>query len=195
MLIIGLTGGIACGKSAVSDTLKRHFNAVILDIDKITQWLLQPNGELFKIYVKHFGERVVSGSGNLNKKLIGEIIFNDDSERQWINSVSHPILLNRARDFLVECNDVGTNIVVMEVPLLFEVGWENLFDRIWAVYVPQKIQIKRLMCRDKLTYAQALKRISAQMSTKEICNRADVVIENNGRRTAIIEQVSRAILR
>ena len=177
MLIIGLTGGIACGKSAVSFTL-RKLGAQILDIDTVTHELLEPSGALFETYVQHFGKYIIDSEGFLNRKIIGEIIFNHPDERQWINSVSHPILLNAARDFLEECAEYSVEIAVVEVPLLFEAGWEHLFDEIWAVYVGRAKQIWRLIQRDNLTQQQAIARVNSQMSQEEMCSRADVVINN-----------------
>ena len=180
LYIIGLTGGIACGKSSVAWRL-RKMGATTFDVDEMTRWLNLSGGELFEIYVRHFGKKIVTADGQLDKKLIGEIIFNNPDERAWINSVSHPILLNRTRDFLVDCLEAGTRLVVLEVPLLFEAGWEILCDEVWAVRVRRKVQIARLMARDKLTEAQALARINSQMSTDEICSRADFVITNAGK--------------
>ncbi len=193
MYIIGLTGGISCGKSAVAEILRRRFGAVTLDIDKVTRWLLKPGGILFEIYVQHFGKYVVTPEGSLNRKLIGEIIFNHPDEREWINSVAHPILLNKARDFLVECSEVGMPLVVLEVPLLFEAGWEHLFDEIWAVYTKKSFQVIRLMTRDHLTRQQALTRIKAQMSAEEVCRRADVKIKNVGNYATICRQIFKAL--
>ena len=180
MFIIGLTGGISCGKSAIAYNLRRYHRATTLDIDQVTNWLTKPGGELFDIYVRHFGSGVVQNNGELNRRLIGEIIFNQPDEREWINSVSHPILLNKARDFLVDCADAGAGLVAIEVPLLFEAGWQSIFDEIWAVFTPRHVQIERLMARDKLTEQQALRRINAQMPVKEICARADVKLKNLG---------------
>lgn len=193
MYIIGLTGGIACGKSAVAETLQRYCNAVTLDIDKVTRWLLEPSGTLFDIYVRHFGGYVVTREGVLNRRLIGEIIFNHPDERDWINSVAHPILLNKARDFLVDCAEAGAGLVILEVPLLFEAGWEFLFDEIWAVYTKRQTQIRRLMRRDNLTKQQALSRINAQMPVQEIRERADVTIRNLGNRYVVRQQVLTAL--
>lgn len=193
MYIIGLTGGIACGKSAVAETLRRYFGAVTLDIDLVTHCLLQPGGALFELYARHFGSQVVTAEGTLNRKLIGEIIFNHPAERDWINSVAHPILLQKARDFLVDCSQVGAGLVVLEVPLLFEAGWEPLFDEIWTAYTLPQYQLERLMRRDKLTEQQALARIKAQMSVEEICNRADVTIRNIGGYNKIKRQVRAAL--
>ncbi|MBR2520024.1 MAG: dephospho-CoA kinase [Selenomonadaceae bacterium] len=180
LYIIGLTGGIACGKSAIAWRL-RKMGATTFDVDEMTRWLSLPGGVLFEIYVQHFGKKIVTADGQLDKKIIGEIIFNNPAEREWINSVAHPILLNRTRDFLVECNSAGTRLVVLEVPLLFEAGWEILCDEVWAVRVKRRTQVGRLMARDKLTAEQALARIKSQMPTDEICSRADVVITNEGK--------------
>ena len=193
MYIIGLTGGISCGKSAVAETLRRYFGAVTLDIDKITRWLLQPGGELFDVYLRHFGERVLTAEGTLDRKLIGEIIFSRPDERAWINSVAHPVLLQRARDFLVDCSQAGARLVVLEVPLLFEAGWEILFDEIWAVYTRPDLQLNRLMTRDNLTEEQARARIKAQMPLRKICARADVKIFNVGGYKNIRKRVTKAL--
>lgn len=179
MFIIGLTGGISCGKSAVACELRR-LGVSTYDVDEETHFLLQPGGELYEIYLQHFGEQVIMNGGRLNKKIIGEIIFHDEEQREWINSVAHPILLNRTRQFLVECLEVGVEVVVLEVPLLFEAGWEILVDEVWAVYIPRELQIQRLVSRDKITPQQAVSRIISQMPTEEICLRADVVINNTG---------------
>ena len=106
MFIIGLTGGIACGKSAIAYELKK-LGAITFDVDEETHKLLQPDGELFKIYVRHFGKQIIREDGTLDKKIVGEIIFHDEKERLWINSVAHPILLNRTRQFLVDCSERG----------------------------------------------------------------------------------------
>ena len=193
MYIIGMTGGISCGKSAVVSILRRYTGAMSLDIDRVTRWMLMPGGELFDIYVRHFGRRVLTSEGELDRRAIGEIIFNQPDERAWINSVAHPILLNHARDFLVECSLMGARLVVLEVPLLFEAGWEHLFDEIWAVYTKRQLQIRRLMSRDNLTKPQALARIDAQMSREEICSRADVVIRNVGRSAVVRAQILQAL--
>jgi len=192
MFIIGLTGGIACGKSAVAEIL-RSLGAATYDVDEETYFLLQPGGELFKAYVQHFGEQVIMANGFLDKKLIGEIIFHDDKERQWINSVAHPILLNRTRQFLVDSAECGLEVVVLEVPLLFEAGWESLVDEVWAVCIPQELQIQRLVRRDKITPQQANARIISQMPVEEICRRADVTIKNTDPHDKLYKKVCTAL--
>ncbi len=192
MFIIGLTGGIACGKSAISYELKQ-LGAETFDVDEVTHKLLQPDGELFKIYVRHFGEQVIMEDGRLDKKIISEIIFHDEEERLWINSVAHPVLLNYTRQFLVDCAERGTEVVVLEIPLLFEAGWEDLVDEVWAVYLPREMQIYRLVRRDRITPQQAAARINNQMSVKEICDRADVTINNTANQNSLQKKILAAL--
>ena len=193
MFILGLTGGIACGKSAVSYELKKYYGAVTFNVDDETKFLLQPGGDFFSAYVKHFGEQIINEYGQLDKKIVREIIFHDSTERAWINSVTHPILLNRTRDFLVECSDCGVELAVLEIPLLFEVGWENLVDEIWAMYLPRELQLQRLVRRDRITPAQAVARINSQMPVGEICKRADVVLKNNSTFDKLQKQIFKAV--
>ena len=185
MYIIGLTGGIACGKSSIAELLKK-LGAKTFDIDKVTHKLLKPGGELYNIYVRHFHRRILKDDGEINKNMIADIIFNNYKERQWINSVAHPILLNRTRDFLVECANAGEFLVVLEIPLLFEAGWEFLVDEVWAVYVSRSKQMWRLMQRDKVDWDDAELRINSQMSSAEIASRADVIINNKSGNYKII---------
>lgn len=192
MFIIGLTGGISCGKSAVAFELKK-FGAVTFDVDEETHRLLQPGEEFFKAYVNHFGEQVINEYGQVDKRTIREIIFHDEDERQWINSVTHPILLNCTRQFLVDCQERGEKVVVLEIPLLFEAGWQNLVDEVWAVYLPSNLQLNRLIRRDRITPEQAAARIRAQMPIGEICNRADVVVKNKSSFADLQKQIFKAM--
>lgn len=192
MFIIGLTGGISCGKSAVAFELKK-FGAVTFDVDEETHRLIQPGEEFFKAYVSHFGEQVINEYGQVDKRTIREIIFHDEDERQWINSVTHPILLNCTRQFLVDAQERGEKVAVLEIPLLFEAGWQNLVDEVWAVYLPSNLQLNRLIRRDRITPEQAAARIRAQMPIGEICNRADVVVKNKSSFADLQKQIFKAM--
>ena len=192
MYIIGLTGGIACGKSSVANIFRRY-GAKTFDVDKVTHNLLQCGGELYNDYVKHFGDIILDEEGQINRKIIADIIFTDEDERLWVNSVAHPVILNRTRDFLVECMENGESLVVLEIPLLFEAGWEFLVDEIWAVYINIGKQRWRLRQRDGLTRVQAEIKINAQMSAKEIADRADVVINNSKPGPKVRKQINKLI--
>lgn len=180
MIILGLTGSIASGKSSVAFTLRKFFNAKTLDIDAVTHQLLEPDGVLYNLYLHHFGSDIINDDSTLNRRAVANIIFNDKAERLWINSVAHPILLQHARDFLIDCQAAHLPFAALEVPLLFDAGWQNLFDQIWCVYVPFHIQLQRLMARDHLSYPQALRRIKSQTPVKRLIKKSHVVIRNSG---------------
>lgn len=195
MIILGLTGSIASGKSSVAFSLNKYFHAKTLDIDDVTHKLLQPGNILYNLYRHHFGEIIISKDGSLDRRQVADIIFDNKNERLWINSVAHPILLDYARNFLVECQDNQVPFAVLEVPLLFQAGWQNLFDQIWGVFVPFHIQIQRLMARDKLSYQQALRRIFSQLSNRRLLKKVHVAIRNFGPQSSIRQQIFSAAAR
>lgn len=192
MFIIGLTGGIACGKSAIT-YIAKQLGAATFDVDEATHELLKPEGALYKIYIQHFGKQILTAGGKIDKRIISEIIFHDETERLWINSVAHPILLNCTRDFLVESLERGEKVAVLEIPLLFEAGWQFLVDEVWAVFLPREFQIYRLIRRNKITPEQAAARINSQMSVFAICRKADVVISNKGTQEQLQKKVLDAL--
>lgn len=193
MIILGLTGSIASGKSSVAFKLHKFFNAHTLDIDHVTHNLLEPGNILYNLYLHHFGPHILNVDSTLNRRAVADIIFNNKNERLWINSVAHPILLNRARDFLVDCQAAQVPLAVLEVPLLFDAGWQFLFDQIWCVFIPFHIQINRLMRRDNLSYFQALRRIKSQAPVKRLIKNSHVAIRNFG--PNVRQQISRAAAR
>lgn len=195
MIILGLTGSIASGKSSVARTLHKFFHAHTLDIDDITHNLLEPNNILYNLYLRHFGHSILNDDLTLNRRAVADIIFNNKSERLWINSVAHPILLNRARDFLIDCHAAQIPLAVIECPLLFDAGWQNLFDQIWCIYVPYHLQIQRLMARDNLSYQQAISRIRAQMHVNRIKKKAHLNIKNSGSYKFVRAQIFNAARR
>lgn len=189
MHIIGLTGGIACGKSSVARILE-YYGAETIDIDVLAHDLSKPGEKLFNAYVSHFGKKILQTDGTLDRRAIGEIIFNDENERRWINETSHPILhtalIESMEDFFLQ----GTRLLVLEIPLLFEAGWEDLADENWVVILMRKFQIKRLMRRDNLKRGQAIARIASQMSEAERIARADVVIDNSEMRFVTRDRIA-----
>ena len=188
MHVIGLTGGIACGKSTVSDRL-RTLGACILDADEMAHELAEPGQALFLAYEQHFGKAVLMEDGTLDRKAIGEIVFHHPEEREWMDDTARPILLHEMKLRMEQCKKNGEKLIFLDVPLLFEAGWDSFCDEVWVVFVPRNIQEQRLMKRNRLTEEQARARIDSQMSLKEKCGRADIVIDNSG---TVDETVQRA---
>ena len=191
MRIIGLTGGIACGKSTVSNVLK-DCGARIVDADAIAHELSRPNQTIFHAYVELFGPEIVTPEGTLDRAEIARRVFSDTVLRDKMNARVHPIIRAAAEDRLDAAHMDGTAVVVLDVPLLFEAGWDALTNDTWVVALPPEEQLARLLARDHtMDEAEARARIAAQMPLAEKCMRADVVIDNSGTREETKERVEK----
>lgn len=174
--VIGITGGIASGKSTVSEYIKSK-GYPILDADVYARKVVEPGSEGLEKIVEAFGDSVLNKDGTMNRKAVGEIIFNDKEKREVLNNITHPRIrqmMNEERDRLLE-----TTHVFQDIPLLFENGIENQMDEIIVVYVEEDVQIKRLMERNGLSYKDAKARVDSQMSLNDKKSRADVVFDNS----------------
>ena len=174
---IGLTGSIACGKSTVSAYL-RNLGIPVVDADAISHALTAPGGCALPKLRAAFGDSIFDGD-ILNRRALGSLVFSDPALLERLNAVLHPLIIAEIHAQLDEL-DRQHPLVVGDIPLLFECGMERLFDRIWVVSVPLNVQIARIMERDHLTEAEALKRIGAQMPLSEKEARADAVILSDG---------------
>ena len=176
-LVIGLTGGIASGKSTVSQMIKEKGIRVV-DADVIAKEAVSKGTPALHQIVQTFGEDVLLPNGELNRQQLGAIIFSDEEKRKQLNAIVHP----EVRKEMLEQRDEGINqqetFVVLDIPLLFESKLEGLVDRIIVVYTTPELQLSRLMNRNDLSEEEALNRIHSQQSLEEKCQKADRVIEN-----------------
>ena len=189
--IIGLTGGIASGKSTVTSYLREKGYAVI-DADRVVHDLQAPGGELYRALVEHFGRDILLDTGDLNRPALAQRIFSSQKEIAWSNQVQGEMIrkaLARERDRLIEAED----LFFMDIPLLIEQGYLDWFDQVWLVYVTEDTQLERLMERNALTEVQARDRLAAQMSLDEKKALVDLVIDNNSKRNHLYQQIDRAI--
>ncbi|MBI5591271.1 MAG: dephospho-CoA kinase [Deltaproteobacteria bacterium] len=184
MVIAGLTGGIASGKSTVSAFLE-DAGAVIVDADKIARNVVRKGQPAWREIVGAFGRTVLLPDGEINRILLGEIIFNDPVQKRILNRIVHPGVIAETATRLAEIEKNQPDaVVILDVPLLIESGMDSGLSDIIVVYVPEPVQIQRLMTRDTLTQAQALARIRSQMPIEEKKKRATIVIDNSGSREA-----------
>jgi dephospho-CoA kinase len=182
LLIAGLTGGIASGKSTVSAFLE-DAGAVIVDADKIARKVVQKDRPAWRKIVDAFGRSILLPDGEINRILLGEIIFGDPAQQQILNRIVHPDVFAETATRLAEIeNKQPGAVVILDVPLLIESGMDMVFSEILVVYVPESVQIQRLMARDRLTQTQALARIRSQMPIEEKKKHATIVIDNSGSR-------------
>lgn len=179
MILIGLTGGIASGKSTVSQVL-RELGAPVVDADALVHQLQVPGSPLLAAIVREFGPAVLRDDGSLDRPALGRIIFADADRRRALEAIVHPAVRERMWAEVESYRQAGRPAVVLDVPLLIEGGMDKAVDRVWVVYVDGATQLQRLMARDGLTAVQAAERISAQMDLEAKRRQADLVIDNRG---------------
>jgi len=187
-MIIGLTGGIATGKSTVSDYLQEKYDILVLDADVMARDAVKVNSPIFQGIIDRYGEDILLNDGNLNREKLGNIIFNNPIEKKWLESKIHPfvrISLER------KIQELSNPIIVLSIPLLFEANMTDLVDRIWVVSCDFTGQFERLKKRNNLTEKQALDRINSQMPLAEKVKKADIVINNNHNLVELYNQIDK----
>ena len=189
--IIGLTGGIASGKSTVTSYLREKGYPVI-DADRVVHDLQAPGGALYRILVEHFGREILNESGELDRAVLGQQIFSNPSERDWSNRVQGQLI----REALAVARDrqaAQSDLFFMDIPLLIEQGYEDWFEAVWLVAVSKETQLKRLMERNHLSEVEAQERIVSQMTLEAKRSHADLVLDNNGDLAALYAQLNAAL--
>lgn len=177
---IGLTGGIACGKSTVSAMLTRR-GAILIDADRLAREVVEPGTPALAEVARIFGQAVLKEDGSLNRKELGKLIFGSEERRQVLEGILHPPIRKLMLERMEENERLYPDkLVVADVPLLYESGMEELFQEVLVVYVPPEVQVRRLMERDRLDEEEALKRLQAQMPIEWKKEWADYVIDNSG---------------
>lgn len=177
---IGLTGGIACGKSTVANLLVRR-GAILIDADRLAREVVEPGSPVLAAVAERFGSDVLHPDGSLNRKRLGEIVFGDEQRRKALEGILHPEIRRRMFGRMEAEEAVHPDkLVVVDIPLMYESKLDERFAEILVVYVPEYVQLKRLMDRDGLTEEQARQRLSAQMPIEAKKSLADVVIDNSG---------------
>jgi dephospho-CoA kinase len=180
MIIAGLTGGIATGKSTVTAFL-RQAGAIIIDADKIAHDVVRRGLPAWRSIVKNFGRNILRKNGEIDREKLGRIIFHDESRKEELNRIVHPFVFEGMEDQMEEIQRIDPGaVVIQDIPLLFESGMHRRLPRIIVVYVPEPLQYDRLMKRNRLSEAEATARIRSQIPIEEKKKRADILIDNSG---------------
>ncbi len=180
MLLVGLTGGIASGKSVVSKIFK-SLGAYVIDADVIAHELIMPGLPAWSEVVERFGREILSEDNSINRKLLGSIVFKDPAKRKVLNAILHPKIFEEAeRQRQKIQKENPDSIIILDVALLVETGAHERVDVVILVYADEELQIRRMMERDGLTQAEAMERISTQMSSKEKKQYVDYIIDTSG---------------
>jgi dephospho-CoA kinase len=190
VLVIGLTGGIGTGKSELSHIL-RDLGAVVIESDKVAHQSYEPGTTAHGLIVKLFGEDVLDGSGFIDRKSLGKIVFADTARRLELEKIVWPATRKLTLALLEKETVRGTRVVVVEVPKLYESGWDKVADVVWTVEAPQSVVIQRVERRSGMSESDTKARIAAQFTRQERVDRADIVIENEATLEDLRNQVSK----
>jgi dephospho-CoA kinase len=178
-MILGLTGGIASGKSSVADCFV-DCGAILVSADLLAREIVNPGSPTLEKLVDAFGLDILTAGGSLNRELMSRKVFSDPASRRLLESITHPAIAHLAECRLAELRNSPHDLIVYEVPLLFEAGAESRVDLVLVVVVAPEIQLARLLQRDNLSAAEARQRISAQWPQADKVQKADFVIDNSG---------------
>ncbi|MGL5329148.1 MAG: dephospho-CoA kinase [Peptostreptococcaceae bacterium] len=178
MLVLGLTGNIGCGKSSLSKILREKYNIQIIDADIVSRSIFEDKTLLNQVF-KHFGSEIKNSDGTLNRKALGNIVFNDEKKLVELNSFTHPKIKERILNKVELIKSTNKKIVVIDAALLVEGNYLDILDKLLVIYCDEKVQIERIMKRDFCSNKEALSRINSQLSQDEKIKYADYVIDNS----------------
>jgi len=188
---IGLTGGIASGKSTITDYVRKHKKIPILDADTLSRELIKPNTLGYKKILDYFGNQIIdkySSDKAINRKLLKNIIFEGEKDRKWIQKLLHPLIKEK---MIEACNQYKNDkIILLVVPLLFEAKFEDICTEIWLVKCTKELQMKRLVKRDKISEKKALKIINLQLNFEEKVKSSDFILDNSDDKNQWVRKIN-----
>lgn len=177
--ILGLTGGIGTGKTTVSGMFK-ELGAIIIDADEISRHALDIGADCYSTTVEAFGPSIVAEDGRIDRKRLARIVFNDAYQLERLNGIIHPYVRRTIHAETERIKSSGCYLIVWDIPLLLESGYDKETDAVLVVTCPTEIRLERLYARSGLNKEEALSRMRAQMTDEQRCARANYVIDNNG---------------
>ncbi|MEZ8369160.1 dephospho-CoA kinase [Vibrio splendidus] len=186
-IIIGLSGGIASGKTTVANLFNEHFNIDIVDADIVAREVVAVGSDGLKQITDHFGEAILLEDGALNRSKLRELIFSDPPEKQWLNDLLHPMIRNKIDSDL---SKVTSPYGLLVAPLLVENQMQSMADRVLIVDVPTEIQIERTMSRDNVSREQVASILKSQASREQRLAVADDVIKNHTKNQELLPQIT-----
>ncbi|UTR05274.1 dephospho-CoA kinase [Alkalihalobacillus sp. LMS6] len=189
---IGLTGGIASGKSFVSTYLSEK-GLPIIDADKIARQVVEPGTPALEQIVNQFGEKILQTDGHLDRKALGSIVFASEEKRNQLNRIVHPAVREKMLHDAAAYKEEGHDTIIFDIPLLVESHLFHLVDQVWIVYVDEETQLTRLMERDGSTREEALQRIRAQIPLDQKIQYGDQVIKNSGTKQETAQQIDQLL--
>jgi dephospho-CoA kinase len=192
MLIVGLTGGIASGKSTVSEMF-RESGVPVICLDELAHTVVEPGRPALEDIRRIFGEEFITPEGGLDREVMAAAVFRNQGKRKQLEAITHPRIDEEVQNRVAEFERQGHFMVVQDVPLLYEIQYERRCDCVVVVYVPREVQKQRLISRDGMSPEDASSRLDAQMPIEEKRARADYLVDNSGDLESTREQVDRIL--
>ena len=189
MFVIGLTGGIGTGKTEVTHVL-RELGAVVIESDKVAHLSYRPGTDAYDEIIDQFGKEVLDDSGVIDRGKLGGLVFAGPDLRIQLEKIVWPAVRSWITERLIQEKERGTKIIVIEVPKLFEAGWEDLADAIWTVEAPSSVIAQRVNVRSNLSETEINARVQAQITRAERAKRADQLIENSAELADLRERIT-----
>lgn len=187
-LVIGLTGGIASGKTTIANMFSENFGIDVIDADIVARQVVEPETEGLKAITNHFGSDIIDATGCLDRAKLRELIFSNPDEKTWLNALLHPLIKDKIS---TDLKNATSPYCLLVVPLLIESGWQTLCDRILVVDVNEDTQIDRTVTRDQVSQEQVKNILTAQASREQRLAIADDIIENNATCEQLLPQVKK----
>ncbi len=178
-LVVGLTGGVGSGKSTVAEIVRKR-GLPVVDADLLAREVVRPEGEAYGPVLAEFGRGILNRDGSIDRARLASLVFGDAERRQRLERLIHPHVVRRMVGEIERARERDDPAIILDVPLLFEAGLEQLCDRIWVVWAREDQRMRRLAARDGMEPDDVRRRMGAQMSLEEKMTRADVIIDNSG---------------
>ena len=191
MYVIGLTGGIASGKSSIAKRLEK-LGAEIINADIVGHSVYEPGTRAYNEIIAGFGNEILNSDGSINRKRLGSIVFSDSEKLQELNSIIWPRIMERIKELVSELAAKGAQVCVVEAALLLEAGWDEVVDEIWVSAIPEAEAIKRMNERNGLSEEEAKKRLASQLKNKQRVSKANVVLSTLWKPEYTQKQVEKA---
>ena len=196
--VIGITGGVGCGKSTVLSILKNHFDAEIFMADDVGHEVFEKSSSSYQEIVLHFGDRILDGDGEILRSALAEIVFHDEAEKDFLDGIVHPYVIDRIRESIdvwmkrideLDPDDTEDHLFVLETALMFETGCDSLCDEVWGVVSDESTRIDRLMKTRGYSEEKARSIISSQLTDEDIRMRCDRIVLNDSSKEMLEERV------
>ncbi|NOH80265.1 dephospho-CoA kinase [Vibrio sp. RE86] len=186
-LVIGLTGGIASGKTTVANLFQQEFGIEVVDADIVAREVVEPGTDGINAITNRFGEQILDDLGNLNRSKLRDIIFSQPEQKEWLNNLLHPMI---RREMLKQLDDVQSAYALLVIPLMVENDLQSLADKVLVVDVDKETQLQRTVARDKVNQSQVEAILASQATREQRLAIADYVIKNNAINEKLLPQIT-----